>query len=154
MLEILVSIIILSIGLLGLAGMQAFSLRNSGNASYRSIATQQAYDLADRMRANQQALNVGSYNNQQGVSVPACFQATGCNTIQMAQMDVFLWNQNTARLLPGGKGFVCTDSTPNDGTPAAPACDNLPNSPYIIKIWWDERLTSGALTQFVTAFRP
>lgn len=154
MLEILISILILSIGLLGLGSLQAFSLRNSGNANYRAIASEQAYNLADRMRANQAALNVGSYNNQQGLSVAACFQAAGCSTLQMAQMDVFLWNQDNARLLPGGRGFICTDSTPNDGTPAAPACDNLPGAPYIIKIWWDERLTSGALTQFITAFRP
>ncbi len=154
MLEILISIMILSIGLLGLASMQAFSLRNAGNANYRSIATQQAYSLADRMRANQAALNVGNYNNQQGLSKPACFTTAGCTPLEMAQMDVFLWNQITAAQLPGGRGFVCSDSTPNDGTPTAPACDNLPNSPYIIKIWWDERLTDGSLTRFTTAFRP
>ncbi len=154
MLEILISIIILSIGLLGLASLQAFSLKNAGNANFRGSATQQAYDLADRMRANKAALDVGSYNQQQGVEVTACFQAAGCNTLQMAQMDVFVWNQNNARLLPGGRGFVCTDSTPNDGTPAAPACDGAPNSPYVIKIWWDERVASGALQQFVTIFRP
>ena len=154
MLEILISIMILSIGLLGLASLQAFSLRNAGNANYRGSAAQQAYDLADRMRANNAALAAGSYNNQQGVSVTACFQAAGCTTLEMAQMDVFLWNQNNARLLPGGRGFICTDSTPNDGTPAAPACDNVPNAPYIIKIWWDERVASGALQQFITTFRP
>lgn len=154
MLEILISIMILSIGLLGLGSLQAFSLRNSGNANYRGIASQQAYDLTDKIRANQVALIAGNYNNQQGVSVPACYTAGGCTTLQMAQMDVFNWSQNLARLLPGGRGFVCTDSTPNDGTPTAPACDNLPNAPYVIKIWWDERLTTGALTQFVTAFRP
>ena len=141
---------ILSIGLLGLASMQAFSLRNAGNANYRSIASQLAYDLSEKMRANQQALSAGSYNNQQGTSVVACYAAAGCNTLQMAQMDVFLWSQNLASLLPAGKGFVCTDSTPNDGAPAAPACDNLPNAPYVIKIWWDERLTTGALTQFLS----
>jgi type IV pilus assembly protein PilV len=154
MLEILISIIILSIGLLGLASLQGLSLRNAGNANFRGSATQQAYDLADRMRANKAALDAGSYNNQQGVLVATCFQSAGCNTLEMAQMDVYVWNQNNARLLPSGRGFVCTDSTPNDGTPAAPACDNLPNSPYVIKIWWDERVASGALQQFVTTFSP
>ena len=154
MLEILISIIILSIGLLGLASLQAFSLKNAGNANYRGAATQQAYDLADRMRANKAALDIGSYNNQQGVLVTSCFQAAGCNTLEMAQMDVFVWNENNARLLPGGRGFVCTDSTPNDGTPASPACDNLPNSPYAIKIWWDERTSDSTLQRFVTTFRP
>ena len=154
MLEILISIMILSIGLLGLASLQAFSLKNAGNANYRGSAAQLAYDLADRMRANRAALDAGSYNNQQGVLVTTCFQAAGCNTLQMAQMDVYVWNQDIARLLPGGKGFVCTDSTPNDGSPTLPACDNLPNAPYVIKIWWDERDSSGALQQFIATFRP
>ena len=157
MLEILISIMILSIGLLGLASLQAFSLRNAGNANFRGNATQQAYDLADRMRANKAALDTGSYNNQQGVLVASCFQSAGCSTLQMAQTDVFVWNQNNARLLPGGSGFVCTDSTPNDGTPGAPLCDNAPNAPYIIKIWWDERVSTTGVQQFqqfVTTFRP
>ena len=154
MIEILISIIILTIGLLGLASLQAFSLRNAGNANYRGSAAQLAYDLADRMRANKAALDAGSYNNQQGTLVTACYQATGCSTLQMAQMDVYAWSQDLARLLPSGRGFVCTDSTPNDGTPTLPACDNLPNSPYVIKIWWDERASTGALQQFITTFRP
>ena len=52
LLEIMVAIVVLSLGLLGLAGLQAASLRNNQTAYYRSIATQQAYDIADRLRAN------------------------------------------------------------------------------------------------------
>ena len=73
---------------------------------------------------------------------------------QMAQMDVFQWNELNALFLPGGVGIVCTDNTPNDGTPGVPACDGLPNSNYVVKIWWNERVADGSLQRFITVFKP
>jgi type IV pilus assembly protein PilV len=154
LLEVLIAILITAIGVLGIAGLQAFTLKNTNSSNLRSVATRQAYQLADAMRANKIGLDAGHYNNQQGVSVTSCYAAAGCTTQQMAQMDVFLWNQANAALMPGGRGFVCTDSTPNDGTPTAPACDNVPNSPYVVKLWWDEREPGGALQRFIFTFRP
>ena len=52
LIEVLIAMIILAVGLLGLAGLQATSLRNNQSAYNRSVATQLAYDIADRMRAN------------------------------------------------------------------------------------------------------
>ena len=58
LLEVLVALVILSIGLLGLAGLQAASLRYNHSSYLRSQATLIAYDIVDRMRANrQEALN-------------------------------------------------------------------------------------------------
>lgn len=154
LLEILVAILITSIGVLGIAGLQAYTLKATHGSNLRSVATRQAYEIADSMRANKVGLNNGDYNNQQGTQVDSCYQSAGCTAQQMAQMDVFLWNQANAALLPGGRGFICADSTPNDGAPAAPACDLAPNAPYVIKIWWDEREASGQLQRFIVTFRP
>ncbi len=154
MLEVLVSILIMAFGLLGLAGLQLNNLRSNQNSSFRSIATAQAYDIADRMRANRAGLDAGNYNQQQGLAKPNCFTSAGCTSQEMAQNDVFTWNELSAASLPSGSGFVCVDSTPNDGTPAAPACDSIPNSPYVIKVWWDERNPGGQLARFITTFRP
>src|SRR5664280_455779 len=52
LLEVLIAMLVLAVGLLGLAGLQATSLRNNQSAYNRSQATQLAYDLADRMRNN------------------------------------------------------------------------------------------------------
>lgn len=153
MLEVLVAVLIMSFGLLGLAGLQLNNIKNNQNSSVRSIATQQAYDMADRMRANRAGFEAGNYNQQQGTSKPACFTSVGCTPQEMAQADVFMWSELNAAALPAGKGYICVDSTPNDGTPTAPACDNIPNSPYVIKVWWDERQADGALTRFVTTYR-
>ena len=52
LIEVLIAMIILAVGLLGLAGLQATTLKNNQSAYNRIKATQLAYDIADRMRAN------------------------------------------------------------------------------------------------------
>ena len=66
LIEILVAIVVISLGLLGLAGLQAASLRNNQVAYFRSIASQQAYDMMDRMRVNLAGVRAGNYNDLQG----------------------------------------------------------------------------------------
>lgn len=52
LIEVLVAVVILTIGLLGLAGLQASSLKVASSSHYRAQAAQAAYDMADRIRAN------------------------------------------------------------------------------------------------------
>ncbi len=52
LIEVLVAVVIISLGLLGMAGLQASSLRGSQSAVYRAQAAQLAADMAERMRAN------------------------------------------------------------------------------------------------------
>ena len=52
LLEVMIALLIFSIGLLGLAGLQAGGLRSNNQAQLRTIAVIQAYDMADRIRAN------------------------------------------------------------------------------------------------------
>lgn len=51
MIEVLVAMIILAIGLLGVAGIQALSLKQTSNSAVRSLVTMHAYDLSERMRS-------------------------------------------------------------------------------------------------------
>lgn len=59
LLEVLISIVVLAVGLLGYAGLQTVSLKNNLSAYHRSQATMMAYDVIDRMRADQP--NLASY---------------------------------------------------------------------------------------------
>lgn len=153
MLEIMVTIIVISFGLLGLAGLQTLGLKNNHNATVGTQIAGQAYDMSDRMRANIAAVTAGSYNNPTATYNANCLNATGCTAAQMAQHDAYEWTTNLTTLLPSGRGAVCVDSTPNDGTPAAPACDNT-GSLYTIKIWWDDERTGGTLKRFSMSFQP
>lgn len=147
--EVLVAIVVLSIGLLGLAGLQATGLRNNHSAYLRTQATLQAYDIIDRMRAN--VLGQSAYystptgKNCEGASA-------NCSPADLADYDRSQWNAANANILPSGTGVVCRDTSPDDGTSTAPACDNAADAP-VVKVWWiDER--DGSVQRFVTSFRP
>lgn len=63
LLEVLVSVVILSIGLLGLAGLQATALKSGHSAYLRSQATILAYDILDQMRGNSIEAAAGQFDN-------------------------------------------------------------------------------------------
>lgn len=138
LIEVLVAVIVLSIGLVGVAGLQAVSLKNNQSAFMRSQASALAYDLADRMRANVPGANANMYDPTAKAATANCKTSTGCTTQQMAQNDLYEWNAAITTYLPDGEGFVCIDSTPDDGTSAAnPQCDGT-GTLFAIKIWWDD----------------
>jgi type IV pilus assembly protein PilV len=176
MLEVLVAILILSLGLLGLAGLQTLGLRNNTGSAQRTIATQLAYDMSDRMRANYASVLVGDYSYANystlypaGLNTTTCYTAaSGCSPSLVSLMDIYEWNQQICAQLPqstascavanGPWGVVCIDDSPNDGTPGAPACNAAVGAPYVIKIWWieDRNDTSGTTPtkRWVTSFQP
>lgn len=137
--EVLVALVILSVGLLGLAGLHLNGLRNNESAYLRSQATLQAYDMVDRMRANLAGLEAGGYNAITGpVSDPGCISA-GCTPLQIAAYDAFQWNTANAGLLPSGSGTVT-------GTGAG--------SVFTVTVAWDDNKSGSADTQFVVTARP
>lgn len=138
LIEVLVSALILAIGLVGVAGLQAMSLKNNQAAYMRSQATALAYGLADRMRSNVVAANAGSYAPGAAAVRSSCTTATGCSAQQLAQNDMSEWQTALAGNLPMGTGFVCIDSTPNDGSGVGdPQCDGA-GTQFSVKIWWDD----------------
>lgn len=137
LIEVLVSTLILAIGLVGVAGMQALALHNNQEAQMRSHASALAYDLADRMRNNVAAANAGMYDPATASTVSTCYTPSGCAMGDMARDDMQRWLTNVAATLPMGAGFVCIDSTPDDGADASnPQCDGN-GTLYTIKVWWD-----------------
>ncbi|MCQ4318308.1 type IV pilus modification protein PilV [Stutzerimonas zhaodongensis] len=104
LIEVLVAMLILSVGLLGLAGMQMTALQSNQSAYYRSQATVLAYDVIDRMRANRaDALN-GVYD--------IALKNETCNpqlapSGTLAQRDVAEWlNSLSCLLSPDARGSV------------------------------------------------
>lgn len=155
MIEILIAVLVLGIGLLGVAGLQSVALGMNHGSYVRSQASVLAGDIADRMRANQRAVENGGYDMGGGATasqVSNCETTTGCNTAEMANHDLFEWDRLLGSTLPNGDGVVCIDGTPADGAPGGPACDGSGDN-YAIKIWWYDR-EGEDLERFVTVFRP
>ena len=110
--EILVTVIVLSIGLLGLAGLQMTGMRDNHSAYLRTQAVALANDIIDRMRANQDIAKAGNYDIDIGTAasnpVAGCTgtAADNCSASDMATLDVSQWKTKLGELLPSGDGSV------------------------------------------------
>ncbi len=164
LLEVLITVIILSVGLLGLAGLQVISLRDNHSAYLRSQALIQSYDIVDRMRANDSqisnySLTDGSYAfSAIGAKHQNCDQVAGCTKADKAAHDLFQWNQANRRMLPSAIGIVCRDGSMEDGNYDMAAdivttgCTNAAADPLVVKIWWvDDRTNTVTVFRFSTA---
>jgi len=142
MVELMVAVLVLAIGLLGLAGLQVWGLNNNHNAYLRTQATLLAQDIIERMRSNS---NLDAYLGSG--TADDCFAHT-CDSGQMAGYDLTRWNSALATQLPGGTGTV----TKTQGPPVV----------YNITITWVEQEsnpnTPGSNRQvtknFSTSFQP
>jgi type IV pilus assembly protein PilV len=167
LIEVLVTIVVLAIGLLGLAGLQLFSLKNSHGSFYRSIASQQAYDMADRIAANLAGvvLSTGNYDDLDASipsSPPNCI-SSACTAAQMVTYDKYQWLRANAVVLPGGSGRVCiinpnhADARGDCANPTAACVTHTAGSQRIFRVMvsWTERTAGNNETQcFFTLFTP
>lgn len=101
LIEVLITLVLLSVGLLGMAGLQALSMQSNHSAYYRSQATFLAYDIGERMRANRSVALAGGYD----VDFPASSN-TNAETGDLASKEKGKWLNNLADTLPGGTGKV------------------------------------------------
>ena len=108
MIEVLVALVIISVSMLGLAALQINSVRFNHQAYLRSQATYLAYDMIDRMRANEPEAEAGSYTvaiNDDSNGSTACDTGT-CSTAAMATYDINQWLSTLKTELPQGDGTV------------------------------------------------
>ncbi len=155
LIEILVSIVVMAIGLLGLASLQMNAMKYQKIASQRSEAVQAAYDYAERMRANWVMTTPANYttdrtNNETNytqntnyvttiatshTSLPnncaiAMGTATGCTAAQIAANDKVQWLRSIETRLVGGAGYAVRVA----GTTA---------STFDITVMWREQTLTG-----------
>ena len=133
LMEVLVALAVLSIGLLGMAGMQLFSLKSSHGAYMQTQASYIAYDMIDKIRANRTEALGGGYDSALSVlptgGVVNCQSTSAnCTPTQLAAFDLLQWKcslgffetnaacapLNATNVLPGGNASVAVNG--NDVT--------------------------------------
>lgn len=124
LIEVLVAIIVLSLGLLGLAGMQANALKGMQSAQARALAALQIQDIVDRMRANRARADDGAYDLPAGEAV-----AEGD---ALAQQDLRAWKRALARDLPDGDGSIVRSAS----AARTEACDRAQQCFFWITVQW------------------
>lgn len=130
LIEVLVTLLVLSTSLLALAAMQMRSLQFNQGAYLRSQANIYAYDMLDRMRLN--ITNIANYES----GLAAVDTAAAPVTTPLAAADLDAWRRNIAATLPNGRGGIDCD--------AATICT--------LTIDWDELNSSGQATEDKTVF--
>ncbi len=92
LIEVLISVLVFGVGILGLGGLQIASLKGSNNAHYRTTATVLAMDLADRMRSNLNGVSAGHYGEALDCSTTSASstlcRSSACSIAQLALFDL------------------------------------------------------------------
>ncbi len=125
LLEVLIAMLILSVGLLGMAGLQLNALKFNQTATVRSQATLLAYDITDRMRMNRESARSGGYVTGLTDTVVT---GTARNKIDLRE-----WKASVAQQLPSGSGAV-----------------QVTGNIVRVTVTWDEsRLSNGGTQQLI-----
>ena len=96
--EVLIALIVMSVGMLGIAGLYVQSMQAGRTSMLRHHAVNLAGDIADRIRANPTA--GAAYRATSGADNNCVAQDLDCSVAQMAAHDIFLWQQQAAEFLP------------------------------------------------------
>ncbi len=127
--EVLVALVVLAVGMLGIAGLYVTTLRASNGAIYRTLAVNLAADMADRIRANPRA----GIAYQNAPADRGCVAGAGdCNRQAMAEDDLFHWAAELQAALPDDG---------NAGTPQGTVAVDEALAPlrtYTITVTWVE----------------
>ena len=109
LIEVLVTLLVLSIGLLGIAKLLLVSSRANDSAYLRTQATSLAYSILDSMRANRAAAVAGNYNVAATNPGTQCGVSSPCSAQTTAMYDLWNWQQAlTTGLGPSGTGTITT----------------------------------------------
>ncbi len=130
--EVLVTMLIVAIGLLGYAGLLATTVKNNNSAFLRSQATFLANDVLERLRLNRTTAITGNCNVAFGAAPPNA-PNTLPNCSAALRSDLGDWKTLVSAALPGGDASLSVNNT---GT-------------AIINVQWDED-GDGVVTSFST----
>lgn len=125
LLEVLIAMVVLSLGILGHAGLQGAALKANHGAMMRSQATVQAYSILDRMRANATtAINDNAYTT--------VFTDLPPVATNVATQDLADWKNRLQNTLPGGQGQICLRA--NELQPVCQGAGNF----VVVSVRWTE----------------
>lgn len=131
--EVLIALIVMSVGMLGIAGLYVQSMQAGRTSMLRHHAVTLAGDIADRIRANPTA--GAAYAATSGANYNCVGMGTNCGVAEMAANDILLWQNQAKEFLPvmgdGSQQVVVT----YDGAAIPPT--------YQITVRWDEPTPSG-----------
>ncbi len=146
LIEVLVALLVLSLGLLGLATLQATGLRWNHQSYERTQAALLTYDIIDRMRANRTSTVYNDVDLTNAYTTSVDCSAT-LTPDQMAQCDIQQWIATINALLADGRGAICR----GDFDASLNCSPNPGATTYKVAVTWFEQELSTAQRLIVEA---
>jgi type IV pilus assembly protein PilV len=153
LLEVLIALVVLAVGMLGIAALQARGMQYNTDAYARTQATILAYDMIDRMRTRSYPLSNDPDKNKledamRLYTTTAANTDGACTTANVAVAEELeCWQREIDRTLPGGTNGTITCNPCND--------DGNPNNDiYRITLSWANRAAGGGTTTVMVSFQP
>lgn len=163
LLEVLISMVVLSFGLLGMVGLQAAALQVNHQARIQATAGSLAHELAEMMRGNKDvglltaADNpyLGQYSPSDALPISPSYclnvdpAATPCSSAtEIANAQLTEWLTRVRAELPNAYVKICVDSAPFDanGTPRFSCVNTGAGATTVIKIGWSRLSTDRSAT--------
>lgn len=122
LIEVLIALVVMSVGMLGIAGLYVHSMQAGRTSLLRHNAVLLAGDIGERIRANPRA---GIFYTGGGADNQCVDAGINCTPDEMAQHDIFTWDQQAVDSLPAGDVTVAYD-------------DAVAPPRYQITVSWDE----------------
>lgn len=118
LIEVLIALLVMSFGMLGMAGMTANALQTSKLSQFRSVATHLAASFGESLRGNVHGFTQnlyeipGPYTGSSAlVTVPACVTVTRCLATEVANIDIAVFTNALRRGLPNGGAYMTRSTT-------------------------------------------
>ncbi len=148
MIEVLIAMVILSIGLLGVAGLQVVAIQNNHSANLRTQASLLFAEYSNILRSNMVAVDANSFGTaaadnaefdtaSPGNNIASCYTSSGCNAMQLAQAERFRWAGEVVSQLPSGN-----------------ATSNRIGDIYTVTITWLDDVANSSNTSITMSFQP
>lgn len=131
LIEAMISLVVISVGLLGIAALQVTSMKQNDSALNHSQAVWIGNDISDRIRAN-----FGAFADYDGIDTDleyeqACTAVTPCDETKLVTMDAADWKVEMQNL-PSGRGIITGSGVPIDR--------------LVINVMWDDEGAGGTGT--------
>jgi type IV pilus assembly protein PilV len=153
LIEVLVAVLIFSVGLIGMAALLLMSTKSNQAAYLRTQVAFLASNMGDRMRANP----AGVWGNNYNVTFPntatqTCDSTTACTPAQVAKHDIQIWNSQLSTFLPNPTASITCSQTTAGFTPSSDQMAMNPPFGGTCKMWikWSEK-AAGNSTDTTTA---
>ena len=159
LIEVLISVLVLSVGLIGTAMVQLHAFRTTEQSSFHNTALALAMQIADEIRANTQQMQLTADNPFESfrykvetaapdeMPSPNCYKAA-CTPANWATHSMIEWRKRVFETLPGGRLEICRDAVVfDDASSDFRWCEGHlaggADAPVVVKVSWLEKSQEG-----------